>query len=190
MGRTKFGANYSLMTGSVSFCGDYCQGCLNPLGTPDHQMRIPTVQLPRVKMLLQFLVIPILLLSCLPISRSIQPICFLKPKAQFSFYPHPSLKFHPCSLWSSSFSFCLLRARSNVFTKSTTFKRRLGSFPPVRSFSGSASSTVSRSSYAVMDSDSGSNPLLEEFYFPPFDSILAKHVRPGIRALLKQLVSY
>ncbi|XP_073044818.1 probable cytosolic oligopeptidase A [Primulina eburnea] len=46
---------------------------------------------------------------------------------------------------------------------------------------------VSRSSDAIMDSESGSNPLLEEFYFPPFDSILPKHVRPGIRALLKQL---
>ncbi|KAL0350299.1 UNVERIFIED_CONTAM: Organellar oligopeptidase A, chloroplastic/mitochondrial [Sesamum radiatum] len=37
--------------------------------------------------------------------------------------------------------------------------------------------------------DVESNPLLKEFYFPPFDSIEAKHVRPGIRALLKQLES-
>ncbi|KAH6784686.1 Zincin-like metalloproteases family protein [Perilla frutescens var. hirtella] len=31
------------------------------------------------------------------------------------------------------------------------------------------------------------NPLLKGFYFPPFDSIEAKHVLPGIRALLRQL---
>ncbi|KAL2459036.1 putative cytosolic oligopeptidase A [Forsythia ovata] len=31
------------------------------------------------------------------------------------------------------------------------------------------------------------NPLLKDFYFPPFDSIKASHVLPGIRALLKQL---
>ncbi|XP_028068980.1 organellar oligopeptidase A, chloroplastic/mitochondrial-like [Camellia sinensis] len=33
------------------------------------------------------------------------------------------------------------------------------------------------------------NPLLKDFYFPPFDAIEAKHVRPGIRALLKKLES-
>ncbi|KAI3937275.1 hypothetical protein MKW92_035162 [Papaver armeniacum] len=31
------------------------------------------------------------------------------------------------------------------------------------------------------------NPLLQDFVFPPFDVIEAKHVRPGIKALLKQL---
>ncbi|KAL2531678.1 putative cytosolic oligopeptidase A [Abeliophyllum distichum] len=35
--------------------------------------------------------------------------------------------------------------------------------------------------------DTENNPLLKDFYFPPFDSIEAKHVRPGIRALLKKL---
>ncbi|CAI9766896.1 unnamed protein product [Fraxinus pennsylvanica] len=35
--------------------------------------------------------------------------------------------------------------------------------------------------------DTENNPLLKDFYFPPFDSIDAKHVRPGIRALLKKL---
>ncbi|CAN8236786.1 unnamed protein product [Cochlearia groenlandica] len=32
-----------------------------------------------------------------------------------------------------------------------------------------------------------SNPLLQKFEFPPFDSVDAGHVRPGIRALLQQL---
>ena len=33
-----------------------------------------------------------------------------------------------------------------------------------------------------------SNPLLQNFEFPPFDVVDAHHVRPGIRALLHQLV--
>lgn len=32
------------------------------------------------------------------------------------------------------------------------------------------------------------NPLLQDFYFPPFDAVEAKHVRPGILTLLKKLV--
>ncbi|CDY65644.1 BnaAnng20860D [Brassica napus] len=32
-----------------------------------------------------------------------------------------------------------------------------------------------------------SNPLLQDFDFPPFDSVDAEHVRPGIRALLQHL---
>ena len=31
------------------------------------------------------------------------------------------------------------------------------------------------------------NPLLQDFEFPPFDAVEAKHVRPGIRALLIEL---
>ncbi|KAF5206013.1 Mitochondrial intermediate peptidase protein [Thalictrum thalictroides] len=33
------------------------------------------------------------------------------------------------------------------------------------------------------------NPLLKDFDFPPFDAVEPKHVRPGIRVLLKQLES-
>ena len=33
------------------------------------------------------------------------------------------------------------------------------------------------------------NPLLTEFEFPPFDKIEAKHVVPGIKQILDQLVS-
>ena len=39
-----------------------------------------------------------------------------------------------------------------------------------------------------MDESIEGNPLLQDFDFPPFDSVEAKHVRPGIRALLKKLV--
>jgi len=35
-----------------------------------------------------------------------------------------------------------------------------------------------------------SNPLLQDFEFPPFDVVEHKHVRPGIRALLKNLVFF
>lgn len=35
--------------------------------------------------------------------------------------------------------------------------------------------------------DVEANPLLQEFVFPPFDVVEAKHVRPGIRALLEKL---
>lgn len=38
-----------------------------------------------------------------------------------------------------------------------------------------------------MSSVGDENPLLTDFNFPPFDSIEAEHVRPGFRALLKQL---
>lgn len=45
-------------------------------------------------------------------------------------------------------------------------------------------------SSASVDEAFGTNPLLQDFDFPPFDVVDAKHVRPGIRALLKKLVSY
>ncbi|KAK8270993.1 hypothetical protein V6Z11_D11G233200, partial [Gossypium hirsutum] len=40
-----------------------------------------------------------------------------------------------------------------------------------------------------VDDNIESNPLLQDFDFPPFDVVEAKHVRPGIRALLKKLES-
>ncbi|CAA7027203.1 unnamed protein product [Microthlaspi erraticum] len=51
--------------------------------------------------------------------------------------------------------------------------------PPPVSFSSSPS-------MATEDTLS-SNPLLQDFEFPPFDTVDAHHVRPGIRALLHQL---
>ncbi|MBA0803290.1 hypothetical protein Gohar_013522, partial [Gossypium harknessii] len=44
-------------------------------------------------------------------------------------------------------------------------------------------------SSASVDDNIESNPLLQDFDFPPFDVVEAKHVRPGIRALLKKLES-
>lgn len=39
----------------------------------------------------------------------------------------------------------------------------------------------------ALDEPLGVNPLTQDFEFPPFDAVDAKHVRPGIRALLKKL---
>ncbi|XWS41685.1 hypothetical protein CRYUN_Cryun17cG0103800 [Craigia yunnanensis] len=44
-------------------------------------------------------------------------------------------------------------------------------------------------SSASVDENIESNPLLQDFDFPPFDVVEAKQVRPGIRALLKKLES-
>lgn len=49
-----------------------------------------------------------------------------------------------------------------------------------------AATTTSSPSISAVDQ---SNPLLSNFDFPPFDSVKPEHVRPGIRALLKQLES-
>lgn len=110
-------------------------------------------------------------------SRSL-PIC-LKPSLAYA--KHFRLKSQSCPLWSSSFSFCL--------RKSNTNPRNPLPLPvtAVRSFS--SASTVSGSpSKMSANEDIDNNPLLKDFDFPPFDSIEAKHVRPGIRALLQQLV--
>lgn len=40
---------------------------------------------------------------------------------------------------------------------------------------------------ATIEESLESNPLLRDFDFPPFDVVEAKHVRPGIRALLQKL---
>uniref|UniRef100_A0A803MNN2 oligopeptidase A n=1 Tax=Chenopodium quinoa TaxID=63459 RepID=A0A803MNN2_CHEQI len=82
-------------------------------------------------------------------------------------------KSYPCPLWSSSFSFCLgsSRHRSTSISLSSTS-------------SSSMATTASSPIAAAIDK---SNPLLAEFDFPPFDSVKPEHVRPGIRAVLKQL---
>lgn len=98
-------------------------------------------------------------------SRSrIHPL--LKRTSCSFFNPKHSHKSLPCPLWSSSFSFCI-----DSLHKST-----------------SPSFTCSASSMAASALDVEANPLLKEFVFPPFDVVEAKHVRPGIRALLEKLV--
>ncbi|CAK7339753.1 unnamed protein product [Dovyalis caffra] len=48
---------------------------------------------------------------------------------------------------------------------------------------------VSAPSISMAAAVDEANPLLQDFEFPPFDVVEAKHVRPGIRALLKNLES-
>lgn len=102
-------------------------------------------------------------------SRSI-----LKRTSPSIFNPNKFPKSLPCPLWSSSFSFCIDQLHkstsSNPFTTTCSF-----------------SSPLSSSSMAASSFDD-SNPLLQDFVFPPFDAVEPKHVRPGIRALLNNLV--
>lgn len=82
-----------------------------------------------------------------------------------------------CRLRSTSFSFC-----THTLHKST-------SAAPSLSYSCSSLSASSMAAAAAADPPPiGVNPLLQDFEFPPFDVVEAKHVCPGIRALLKKLV--
>ncbi|KAK4803539.1 hypothetical protein SAY86_003356 [Trapa natans] len=91
-------------------------------------------------------------------------------------------KSYPCPLWSSSFSFChqQLAPHKSKSTSPSPF--------PVRALNITACSASFASVTAPME-DHGieQNPLLQDFVFPPFDAVEPQHVRPGIRALLKNL---
>lgn len=106
----------------------------------------------------------------LTFSRSIPPLLLTRTSCSISNLKQFP-KSHPCPLWSSSFSFCLHRLH-----KSTS---------PLRASSFSSSPFMAASSPNGVIED---NPLLQNFDFPPFDVVEPKHVRPGIRALLGELV--
>ncbi|KFK28230.1 hypothetical protein AALP_AA8G489300 [Arabis alpina] len=90
------------------------------------------------------------------------------------FRPSTFSKSYSCPIWSSSFNFCLPPRSTSTL--------------PLRHFSSSPPSMSSAVSAAVTESEIvSSNPLLEDFDFPPFDSVDAVHVRPAIRSLLQQL---
>ncbi|KAG6483078.1 probable cytosolic oligopeptidase A [Zingiber officinale] len=78
---------------------------------------------------------------------------------------HRPSKSFPCPLWSASFSFCL--------------DRRGKSTIPVHCSAAHMA--------AASDESLDSNPLLQDFSLPPFDTVEPKHVRPGILELLKKL---
>ncbi|XP_013628521.1 PREDICTED: probable cytosolic oligopeptidase A [Brassica oleracea var. oleracea] len=102
---------------------------------------------------------------------------FFSSSSQFR--PSTLPKSYSCPIWSSSFSFCL-PPRS---TSTSLPFRHFSSSPP--SMSSAIAAAVSS---AVSDESLlSSNPLLQDFDFPPFDSVDAEHVRPGIRALLQHL---
>ncbi|KAJ6971439.1 cytosolic oligopeptidase A [Populus alba x Populus x berolinensis] len=120
------------------------------------------------------LIINLLMASRISLSRSILLLQRTNNHFPYShFTPKRFPKSYPCPLWSSSFSLCLQTLHKSSTTTATT--------PP--SISNCYSSI---SMDPVVDE---ANPLLQDFEFPPFDVVEAKHVRPGIRALLKNLES-
>ncbi|KAJ4840424.1 hypothetical protein Tsubulata_009264 [Turnera subulata] len=130
------------------------------------------LHIPKRHVLGLLLIINILMASRISLSRSIHPILKRTPYPRFT--PKGLPKSHPCPLWSSSFSFCL-----------QTLHKTTPTTPLTRSLSPCYSSLSAPSMAAASAADS--NPLLQDFDFPPFDVVEAKHVRPGIRALLKNL---
>lgn len=148
-------------------------------------MKFSRIELPGSRVLYGSTITPSLILAFLilmaarfSLSRSVH-FC-LKPS---SFSPSSTRNLlrqcSSCPLWSSSFSLCL-----HTFHKSNSPRKSI----TVRSFSPSPVSISGHPSKMSMPSDE--NPLLNGFDFPPFDVIEAKHVRPGIRALLKQAVCF
>ncbi|CAI0430868.1 unnamed protein product [Linum tenue] len=128
--------------------------------------------------------------SVFSLSRSVHPILkhptrFLTQSPHFAL--NRPLKSRPCPVWSASFSFCLSSSSSSSFSTSSLpvlslshSPRRYSSFTPLPSPPSAMAAAVA----AAADVE---NPLLKDFEFPPFDSVEADHVRPGVRALLKQL---
>lgn len=105
---------------------------------------------------------------------------FFSSSSSCQFRPSTLPKSYPCPIWSSSFSFCL-PPRS---TSTSLPFRHFSSSPPSMSSAIAAAASSSVSDESLLSS----NPLLQDFDFPPFDSVDAEHVRPGIRALLQHLV--
>ncbi|KAF5463175.1 hypothetical protein F2P56_019111 [Juglans regia] len=116
-----------------------------------------------------------LLATRISVTSSIHSLLKRTPRSLSS--PKQSLsKSSACQLWSSSFSFC-----TRSLHKST-------STAPSLSYSCSSLSAPSMAAAAAVDPPPiGVNPLLQDFEFPPFDVVEAKHVCPGIRAILKKL---
>ena len=122
------------------------------------------------------LILNIFMATRFTLSRSIPSVLRRSPRSNL--HPVKFPKSRLCPLWSSSFPLCLA-----VLHKSTT------PLPFYHSHTFTCSSLSSPSMAATpLDESTEGNPLLQDFDFPPFDSVEAKHVRPGIRALLKKLV--
>ncbi|KAG6576606.1 putative cytosolic oligopeptidase A, partial [Cucurbita argyrosperma subsp. sororia] len=121
------------------------------------------------------LIAGLLMASRFTLTASIQPFLIRTYLLSVS-SPSRLPKSLPCPLWSSSFSFCLHNLHNSVTSSS------------IPHFSSCSSiSAPSMAASAALDEIPQSNPLLQNFYFPPFDAVEAKHVRPGILTLLKTL---
>ncbi|KAK9061944.1 hypothetical protein SSX86_019128 [Deinandra increscens subsp. villosa] len=122
------------------------------------------------------LIVVVTMATIISLARSFRrPLCY--PSSSTS----NRLKSRICPIPPPSFLRCL------PVPPTTTLLRhsRLHSLPAaVLPLRASFSSATVPSSMATVSDD---NPLLKNFDFPPFDSIDASHVRPGMRALLKKL---
>lgn len=111
-----------------------------------------------------FLIMVLSMATIISLARSFhRPICSSSSTSKH-------LKSRICPLHPPSFFLCL--PPTTILRHSPPLTARRASF-----------------SFAAMSTTSDDNPLLKNFEFPPFDSIDASHVRPGMRALLKKLVS-
>ncbi|KAL9464058.1 hypothetical protein AB3S75_001789 [Citrus x aurantiifolia] len=140
------------------------------------------MHIPKRALVASLLVLNMLMATRFSVSRSVHPILRKSPKRISQLTSKHLHKSQSCPLWSSSFSFCL---QSLHKSKTTSLSFSTSSACPPSSLSMAASATAS----AVDDLSLKDNPLLQDFEFPPFDVVKAEHVRPGIRALLKQLES-
>ncbi|GAB2283003.1 hypothetical protein Dimus_017535 [Dionaea muscipula] len=143
---------------------------------------------------LVLLLVHMLMASCVSITRppkALLPLTLLRCSASSSYSPSNSLisspkhlrkSSCPCPLWSTSLSFCL-HSRPKHTTSLTLSSSYVRAAAPM-----TASSAPIGSGDGIPD-DVNSNPLLQDFDFPPFDAVKAEHVRPAIRALLKKLES-
>ncbi|KAK9285502.1 hypothetical protein L1049_024696 [Liquidambar formosana] len=129
---------------------------------------------PRTSQFTTLLIVNMLMATCITLSRSIQPLNFIRSSLPLVSPKHLRKSF-PCPLWSSSFSFCL-----HTLHKSPS---------PSLSFCTLSMASEAPPSMAPTEPTLEDNPLLKDFDFPPFDVVEAKHVRPGIRALLQKLES-
>ncbi|XP_050292078.1 probable cytosolic oligopeptidase A [Quercus robur] len=131
--------------------------------------------IPSIRVLL---IVNMLMASRISLSRSIHPLLKASPRTlPLLLSKQQYRKSYPCPLWSSSFSLCLQTLHKSTITNPTSFL----------SHSSFSCSSTPLSPSLPMEESIESNPLLQDFDFPPFDVVEAKHVRPGIRALLKKL---
>lgn len=134
------------------------------------------MEIPNRAILGSLLILNMLMATRISITCSIHPVLKRTPRSLLS--PKLFPKSYPCPLWSSSFSFCL-----HTLHKSTSRAPSLSRYC-------SSLSALSMAAATAVGEPIEANPLIGDFDFPPFDVVEAKHVRPGIRTLLKNLVCF
>ncbi|GAV74746.1 Peptidase_M3 domain-containing protein [Cephalotus follicularis] len=143
-----------------------------------------SVDVPKRHLLVTVIIVNMLMTtssSRASLSRSIRPLLRRTPKSLLS--PKRCPKSPICPLWSSSFSLCLQKLRKSTSSSPLTPT----AISPLYCSASLSAPSMDATAASARDEGLESNPLLQDFEFPPFDAVEAKHVRPGIRALLKKL---